>query len=286
MKKLVQHIMGSHGSEGQLWFSQLPVLVQNLADKWQLSELVAFENLSWNYVARARREGRPVVLKLSFDLPSIEREWQAMRCFTSDFVVGALEFDVGSKALLLSAAEPGSDLTLLQPNDPFEALKICCEVAMGLQKNQKPTGFALPNIAAEFANLEKTWRLSEEVLQLARRLKRELISEPKMAESLIIHGDLHRGNILLHHEKGNTSSKWLAIDPKGFQGQLVNEVWSFIHDPAVEVPWVAKYLNLKEDVLLKWCFLHAVLAATWCLEDRVDPKNVLELVEKARVLLK
>jgi streptomycin 6-kinase len=72
----------------------------------------------------------------------------------------------------------------------------------------------------------------------------------------------------------------VVIDPKGYIGNLYNEVWPFIHDPEIEVAFVAKKLGLDAAKLTKWCFVHGLLAATWCLEDGIDPNRVLELVSK------
>ncbi len=49
----------------------------------------------------------------------------------------------------------------------------------------------------------------QEILILARKFNKELMCEP-LGELRLIHGDLHRGNILLHE------GQWRVIDPKGY----------------------------------------------------------------------
>lgn len=146
---------------------------------------------------------------------------------------------------------------------------VSCEIAVKLKKNQGNTTYLFDHVKTLLNNLDKEWSLPEAILSAARRLKKELLKSSD--EEYIIHGDLHRGNIL------SRGDSWVCIDPKGYIGSIYNEIWPFIHDPELEIPIVAKRLDLNELKLTQWCFLQSILSATWGLEDGIDTKNILRL---------
>ena len=148
---------------------------------------------------------------------------------------------------------------------------------MNLKNKQGKITFPFETVRDLLNNLDKEWPLSQDLLLLARKLKKELLTESY--ETYLIHGDLHRENILSH------ANSWVVIDPKGYIGSLYNEVWPFIHAPEIEIPFIAKKLGLETEKLTKWCFVHGLLAATWCLEDRINPNRVLNLVSKLLKML-
>jgi streptomycin 6-kinase len=272
MKKLTQQILSAYKEAGKKWLDELPGLVQSLAERWQLSDLLPYENLSWNFVTRGFQSGRQVVLKISYDLLSLRTEVAALKEFPKEPCVEVIQFDESCKAVLLEAADPGIDLMSFEGGNWHRVVGICCDIAQKIKKGQKPPEFSFKSIREQFNGLEKEWDIPEKILLRARNFKKELIASD--SDIYVIHGDLHRGNILSHGDG------WRAIDPKGFTGTLYNEVWPFVHNPDVEVPWIANRLSLDEDRLMKWCFMHSVLATTWCIEDNVDPKNIFGLAEK------
>ena len=93
MKKLNQHILSAYKEAGAKWLSHLPGLVQKLSNQWQLSNLTEYENLSWNYVAKASQSGQSVVLKISFDLSSLQREVHALNTVSPGSCVKVIDFN-------------------------------------------------------------------------------------------------------------------------------------------------------------------------------------------------
>jgi streptomycin 6-kinase len=276
-RTLTQNIVSAHKDGGQKWIDQLPNLLQKLADRWQIQSLQEYDNLSWNYVVQGIQAGRPVALKMSYDLLSLKKEVNALTVFAPGSCVQLLDFDETNIAALIEAATPGRDLLNCPMPNALASVSICCDVALRIKNNQKPHAFSFEPIQDELKNIEKDWNIPSRILTTARELKIQLLAS--QTDTYIIHGDLHRGNILSHGDS------WRAIDPKGYIGTLYNEVWPFVHNPRTEIPWIAKKLGLEEKRLIRWCFLHSVLAATWCLEDGIDPKNVLDLAEMLLSLL-
>ena len=276
-QKLKSQLLSAFGHKGQQWIDELPTLIKKCSDQWQLDNLIAFHPLSWNFVAKGRQMDRSVVLKIGCDVPALEREINALKVFPKGSCVEVIAYDPLLGAALLETAEPGKEL-FNHSKDSHEIVALCCELANRLKISQRPSTYRFDTIREQLLNLEKNWpQIPNEFLQTARKLKAELIRD--MSETHIIHGDLHRQNILSH------GKSWIVIDPKGYLGSLYNEVWTFIHEPQTEIPLAARNLNLNETLLLKWCFIHSILSATWCIEDRVPPKNVLGPGEKIFPLL-
>jgi streptomycin 6-kinase len=77
---------------------------------------------------------------------------------------------------------------------------------------------------------------------------------------------------------------WLVIDPKGVIGESAYEVAAFIRNPIPElmhhadattiihnrITRFAEALELTCKRILDWCFVQAVLAWAWALEDGCD----------------
>jgi streptomycin 6-kinase len=117
------------------------------------------------------------------------------------------------------------------------------------------------------------------MLQKARRLRDHLLETS--AKAVLLHGDLHHDNML------QNGDDWLVIDPKGVIGEPAYEVAAFIRNPMPEllhqrdisqiihnrVTCFAKLLELPPKRILDWCFVQAVLAWIWALEDGCDVTN-------------
>ncbi len=128
-------------------------------------------------------------------------------------------------AILLEKSLPGKNL-MSHNCDSLTAVEIACDAELNLKNKQEKINFPFKTVRDLLRNLDKEWNLSQDWILLARKLKNELLSESY--ETYLIHGDLHRENILSH------ANSWVVIDPKGYIGSLYSEVWPFIHDPEIE----------------------------------------------------
>jgi streptomycin 6-kinase len=104
---------------------------------------------------------------------------------------------------------------------------------------------------------------------------------------LPLHGDLHHANVLDGSPHG-----WLAIDPKGVIGERTYEVANLLCNPwphgeivhdAERMDRLAKLyaarLKLDLDRVLAYALAHAGLAASWNIDDRLDPRFALRCIE-------
>ncbi|HLH71723.1 MAG TPA: aminoglycoside phosphotransferase family protein [Chloroflexota bacterium] len=95
-------------------------------------------------------------------------------------------------------------------------------------------------------------------------------------ESVLLHGDLHQGNILSAERE-----PWLAIDPKGVVGEPICETGPLLLNKlpprldsaqtrrllARRVDQLAEELGVDRDRLRAWGVIRAVMSAFWSLED-------------------
>ncbi|MBF2053522.1 MAG: phosphotransferase [Candidatus Sericytochromatia bacterium] len=96
--------------------------------------------------------------------------------------------------------------------------------------------------------------------------------------AVLLHGDLHHGNILSQAEP---TPRFLAIDPKGLWGDAAYEVGSYLLNPDQRVRrcnqlparlqhrinLFSEVLQIDAEILKGWGFIQAVLSACWTYED-------------------
>lgn len=178
--------------------------------------------------------------------------------------------------LLLERAVPGASVKSYFPDKEQESIEIACGVIKKLHQANIPKDHTFPHIKDWLTALDKDWNIPNHYLQKARKLRDELL-QPSKSDALL-HGDLHHDNIL------QNGDDWLVIDPKGVIGEATYEVAAFIRNPIPEllnhadtpniihnrVIRFAELLELPSQRILDWCFVQAVLALVWALEDGCD----------------
>lgn len=265
-----------HGEHGREWLASLPGLIDECAARWSLSIAPPIGDPSYNWVAPARRvDGTEVVLKLGVPHRDFNSEIDALRIFDGRGAVRLIDADPGVGAMLLERADPG--VPLWGVDDEHAA-----PIMAGVMKNlRRPTlaVHAFPTVtdwARGFDRLRgrfegKTGPLPARMVQKAERLFQELGSA---SEPILLHGDLHHGNILTAQR-----SPYLAIDPKGVIGTREFEVGAFMRngvvlasaDPAGvlrrRVTILSEHLEIERSRIRDAAFAMAVLSAWWDIED-------------------
>ena len=98
------------------------------------------------------------------------------------------------------------------------------------------------------------------------------------ATPVLLHGDLHHDNII------KNGHDWVVIDPKGVIGEPAFEVAAFIRNPIPQllihdyatsmidkrIAQFSEHLKLAASRIRDWCFVQAVLAWVWSIEDGCD----------------
>ena len=281
------NIISIYGEKGKIWLDELPQLASSLSSKLGLRDFKKVTNLTYNYVLSGFQGNIPVILKLGFDREGLAREAFALKCFTGCGAVKVLAEDDGM--LLLERAVPGTSLKSYFPNREHESVKIACGVIKKLHQANIPSVHNFPHIKDWLAALDKDWNIPNHYLQKARKLCDKLLKTAEL--DVLLHGDLHHDNIL---QNGND---WLVIDLKGVIGEPTYEVAAFIRNPIPEllnhadapniilnrITRFSEALKLSERRIIDWCFVQAVLAWVWALEDSCDT-NYFEQLTKFLIL--
>lgn len=274
MNALETNIINLHGKKGKSWLDNLPKLVVQVANTYQLSNLKPVKNLSYHYVLSGFQGSKPIILKLGLDIDGFKQEAAALMAFSGFGVVQV--FSEHNGLLLLECAVPGVSLTSYFPENDDEAINITVKIIKRLHKAPIPPTHVFPHIKHWLAALDKEWNIPAEHLNKARRLRDHLLKTA--ATEVLLHGDLHHDNIL---QNGND---WTVIDPKGVIGEPSYELAAFIRNPIPallahddarsiinnRVTCFAECFQLSERRIIDWCFVQAVLAWVWALEDHCD----------------
>ena len=233
-----------YGTEAaNAWFQRLPSFLEECAERWQLTLLPPFENLSFHYVAPAiRADGTPVILKTSEFSDEFEHALAALRIFNGRGIARLLEYDEEKKVMLLERLQPGTMLEELVPAQDAQATSILAAIMRQLwrpapKEHSFPTvaqlGQDLTQLRAHFAGGYGPFppRLVDEAMDLFATLS---ASAP---QTMLLHGDLQHYNVL------RAQDTWLAIDPKGVVGDPGYEVGASFFNP---LPRILRVPDLEQ----------------------------------------
>lgn len=277
------NIISIYGEQGKAWLNALPELVAAIASRLDLRDLKEVTNLTYNYVLSGFQGEEPIILKLGLDSEGLAREAFTLKCFAGCGAVKVLSEDDGM--LLLERAVPSISLKSYFPTKEKESIEIACGVIKKLHKASIPEAHHFPHIKDWLATLDKDWSIPDEHLQKARKLRDQLLQTSEA--DVLLHGDLHHDNIL------QNGDDWLVIDPKGVIGDSAYEVAAFIRNPMpdliniqdseeiiqMRIAMFSDLLNVPRTKIADWCFVQAVLAWIWALEDGCDSRYWERLVE-------
>ena len=273
-----QKIVDVHGDVGVAWLARLPALLADVAARWSLTVSPPFPELSYNYVAPVVGPGGAAwVLKAGVPHRELWDEIDALRLYDGRGIARLIDADRERGVLLLERLLPGASLRTVA--DDAQA-SVVAEVVRALDGVVLPDGHpfrTIGHLARGFERLRamfgNTGPFPAERVARAEGLFRELAGES--VGFRLIHGDLNPGNVLRA-----TRAEWLAIDPKGYAGDPLWDVATFLNDPprgliaddlrrlqARRVAQLAEALGVARRDILAWAEAHAVLSAWWSYED-------------------
>ena len=271
-------LLSAWGAQAAAWLAGLPRLLDTYCARWAITLGPPFE-LSYNYVAPATRaDGSPAVLKAGVPNRELVTEIAALEHYAGDGAVRLLEADGEGGVMLLERIEPGDMLLALEDDD--ERTRIAAGVMRHLFR-PPPVGHAFPTIAGWSRAFERlrarhdggTGPLPPALVEQAEAIVREETGAP---EPVLLHGDLHHGNILRASRQ-----PWLAIDPKGVIGDPACEAGSLLFNPLAQhmtqsevvrllprrLDILSSELGIGRERLRRWSLHKAVLSACWTVED-------------------
>lgn len=211
------------------------------------------------------------MLKLTLPGQAVQAEADALAGFGGVGAARLLAADPAEGALLLERLRPGTPLSALADDDA--ATRIAGGLIARLRR-PVPEGALLGQAAGWVRLLDRAraeaWPLDPAMLDRAAGLFRDLAA----AAPVLLHGDLHHGNIL------RDGAGWRAIDPRGLAGDPAFEAAALLRNPpgaaavaqngARRIAILAETTGLDARRIAAWGYAAAVLAACWALEDAED----------------
>jgi streptomycin 6-kinase len=301
--EFISTVTKTFGEDGEQFIADIPAMVDDASTRWELTEIRPVENLSYNFVAFARRgevlsprdiispqtKGRvdpaptqDVVLKIGVPRDELTSEIAALRLLDGDGACKLIDADEEKGYLLLERVRPGEMLATLEDDD--EATRIAARLMKRIWKNQPSQG----GVSSKFIQLSSWFDglkelremfdggagpLDEKVLERVERSVKDFYVENH--QPVLMHGDFHHFNIL-SSERG-----WLVIDPKGVIGPAGYEVGPLMMNPwgsfsdgirdrrrvKRRVDILHEELGFERERIIEWSLAHAVLSAWWDMEE-------------------
>lgn len=276
----VSCILQLHGEDGERWLNDLPVLIEQAEARWSIRVLKPLPDQTYNFVALALgQDGSESVFKAGVPNRELTTEIEALRVYNGEGMVRLLESDAEMGLILMERLIPGKPLSTIEDED--EAVGIACQVMRRLRRSV-PEDHPFPTVADWAKGLHRLRRefngnagpFPEDLVVLAEKLFDDLIPTP--SGSVLLHGDLHHGNILSTDRSG-----WVALDPKGVVGEPEYEVGAFLRNPLPEIAehpnldrilsrrldQFSEQLGFDRERILGWGLAQAVLSGWWSYED-------------------
>ena len=265
---------------GEAWLAQLPALLDETAERWDLTLHQPGWMLSFNVVLPATlTDGTPVVLKLGVPNRELTSEAGALAHYAGRGAVGLIHAEPERGILLLARVLPGTPLVDLADDD--QRTRIAAQVMQKLWR-PAPADHPFPTIhdwAKGIDRLRQTFDggtgpFPTRLVERAEAHFQDLLSDK--APPVVLHGDLHHWNIL-----AGAGERWLAIDPKGVVGEPAYEVGALLRNPfpnpaalpdlpkiqSRRIAILAEMLGMDAQRLRSWAFAQAILSAWWSYED-------------------
>ena len=306
--EFISNIEGVFGEAGRQFLANIPALMDEASARWGLTEVQPSSNLSYNFVAFAKRGNEQVVLKMGVPNSEMKSEMAALRLFNGEGACKLIDCDEEKYWMLLERLKPGVMLSTLE--DDQEATHIAADLmqkiwrspalAPGASVDYGATNTFLRSARGEFIKLSDwfeglkklrpmfnggTGPFNEKLVDRVEHSVKDFFIENH--KPVLMHGDFHHFNIL-SSERG-----WLIIDPKGVIGPACYEVGPLLINPWGDLVSEKDYrgmtkrridilherLGFERERIREWGLAHAILSAWWSIEDHGDWHYALAFAE-------
>lgn len=107
----VDKVLRVFDDTGRAWLPQLPAIVAQCREQWDLCEGAISPNMSMNYIEfTTTTSGEPVALKIGVPHSELYTEMEALRLYGSQGAVRLLAADRDLGAILMQRLQPGTML--------------------------------------------------------------------------------------------------------------------------------------------------------------------------------
>jgi streptomycin 6-kinase len=271
------------------WLADWQHHLATLCARWKIDNLRWVPDLSYHPVFFVEPVG---VLKLFPPGPEASREIAALQGYNTAHACGVRASEPTLAAVLLERLTPGAPLKAMVASDDARATTIAAELMQNLwsataqlRPEQKAQFTPLADWIGAFGRLRERFQGGTGPFDTTMIARAEAFYQEVqgMTPTVLLHGDLHHGNILSCEFRG-----YRAIDPKGLWGDAAYEVGSFLANPASflqqamhdgtlmlilkrRIAILSDVLAIPRPVITRWAYLYAVLSACWSFEDHGQP---------------
>ncbi len=301
------------GVEGADWLRELPRLVTECLDRWNLevagpsrhgmAALVLPVRRSPDAVGTDATGGTEAVLKVVWPHPEGAQEHLALRRWDGQGAVRLLAADPARWALVLERLDP--DRTLL--DEPVEqACRVIGELLDRLDRPALPRALRLSELArrwstelAALADAPSRAPVPPRFLRQASSLALELTATSAAdmdVDGRLVNADLHYENVLARRTPRD-HAEWVAIDPQAIAGEPAYAVTPALWnrwDEAVATGDVRAELRRRLEIVCaaggidvdrarRWSIVREAVNAMWE-ADRPGPDSAAALSQKVLAL--
>lgn len=259
------------GSAIEAWLDELPPVLGELAERWQIDFESLIQRGSMSVVIRCRTaEGRPTVLKVSPERRRVQDEAAALARWRTAHVPAVLAVDERVGALLIEAVEPGTSLAESMDYPRFESL---AALITSLHAEGVPDPSYLP-VAERVGYLYEAGRKNyQRRPDLAALIPRELYERGRQRAmrlaadaptTVLLHGDLTPANVL----DGGEQRGLVAVDPAPCLGDPAFDAIDLVlwraedmETISARVEELAPMIGTTARRLAQWCSAFAAMTA-------------------------
>jgi streptomycin 6-kinase len=265
-----QRLTARFGGDVDAWFDELPGLLTDLAERWQLEFDSPIPRGSVSVVFRCRLpDGRHAVLKASPDRARLAFEAAALDGWDTVHTPGVIALDKQIAALLIEAIEPGTPLIV---SSAYPTAQSTSELLSSLHERGVPDR-AYPTVEQRVGYLfDSSAKLYEWHPELVALVPPELYEHGRRramrlaqdgVPTVMLHGDLTPSNILDGGARG-----LVAVDPAPCIGDAAFDavdlmVWQADDLETIEAraEELAAAAGLDTRRILDWCSVFAGMSA-------------------------
>ncbi|WP_112775909.1 aminoglycoside phosphotransferase family protein [Cupriavidus alkaliphilus] len=232
--------------------------------------------------------GQPAILKLA--MCDEERRGNAVMAWWNGSGAAARILAQYDDAVVMERAQSAGSLAdLSRTGRDDDAMRIACAVLGRLHAHTAPDPPPVVSLGDWFAPLTNPSWPHGNILRLSALVAKDLLSAGAIAP-VVLHGDMHHGNILHFGAQG-----WLAIDPKGIVGERAFDYANLLCNPSrriavgrfhQRVAILVEAAGLDRHRLLQWTLAWSCLSALWMMEDGLSPDTRLRIAALAATELR
>ena len=273
-KRFVENVIEVCGARGEKWLENIPEILMQLSEMWEISVEAHFLDLSCNYAAPARMaDGSAAVIKLALPSEDLEIFSQAAYLLLLDGngAVRLIAEDRPTRAILIERALPGYDLKVLFAGDQVQAVEVAIPALKRIVRDPPDSGNLI-----KFADwYEKLRHIPSNAFPRQMANEAFCIFDESRLRRQLIHGDFHHTNIL-----ADGPDSFTVIDPKGVIGDIRYDIAVFLNN---HQHWLrsgdkrremqnavlrfAEAFDLDPRSLERWAFAQLVLSSFWTFSE-------------------